>query len=155
MKSIRIAAALILRDNGDTLLVRKRGTSAFMQPGGKIEAGETAAAALIRELNEEIGLRFTATQLSPFGRFEAEAANEPDHRVIAEVFRLDIGDDVIQPAAEIEEIRWISPANLGDIPLASLTEHQILPAHRQQLSAGMDQSHFPDAFASTKTGSAR
>ncbi|MBB5573162.1 MULTISPECIES: NUDIX hydrolase [Rhizobium] len=137
MKSIRIAAALILRGNGDTLLVRKRGTSAFMQPGGKIEAGETAAAALIRELSEEIGLRFAETQLSPIGRFEAEAANEPDHQVIAEVFRLDIGDDVIQPAAEIEEIRWISPTNPGDIPLAPLTEHQILPTHRQQLAAGV------------------
>ncbi|UWU20435.1 NUDIX domain-containing protein [Rhizobium sp. CB3060] len=138
MKSIRIAAALILRGNGDTLLVRKRGTSAFMQPGGKIEASETAAAALIRELNEEIGLRLTATQLSPFGSFEAEAANEPDHHVMAEVYRLDIGDDRIQPAAEIEEIRWISPANPGDIPLAPLTEHHILPAHRHLLSAGMD-----------------
>jgi hypothetical protein len=35
---IRIAAALIRRDDGRVLLVRKRATDSFMQPGGKIEA---------------------------------------------------------------------------------------------------------------------
>ena len=38
---IRIAAALLIDPQGRTLLVRKRGTGAFMQPGGKIDAGET------------------------------------------------------------------------------------------------------------------
>ena len=33
----RIAAGLIVSSTGRTLLVRKRGTTAFMQPGGKIE----------------------------------------------------------------------------------------------------------------------
>ena len=37
---IHIAAALLLNAQGQTLLVRKRGTTAFMQPGGKIEAQE-------------------------------------------------------------------------------------------------------------------
>jgi len=35
---IRIAAAVLIGPDGRTLLVRKRGTEAFMQPGGKIEA---------------------------------------------------------------------------------------------------------------------
>lgn len=42
MADIVIAAALMVRENGDTLLVRKRGTTAFLQPGGKIEPEETA-----------------------------------------------------------------------------------------------------------------
>lgn len=37
MKIIRIAAALLIGTDGRTLLVRKRGTQAFMQPGGKID----------------------------------------------------------------------------------------------------------------------
>ena len=37
---IRIAAALIRRADGRTLLVRKHNTQTFMQPGGKIEASE-------------------------------------------------------------------------------------------------------------------
>jgi len=50
--SIRIAAALLVRADGRTLLVRKRGTRAFMQPGGKIEQGEAPAEALALELRE-------------------------------------------------------------------------------------------------------
>src|SRR5437879_13794100 len=38
--SIRIAAALMSRSDGRVLLVRKRATESFMQPGGKIDRGE-------------------------------------------------------------------------------------------------------------------
>ncbi|MET2827115.1 NUDIX hydrolase [Mesorhizobium shangrilense] len=53
---IRIAAAVIIDADGRLLLVRKRGTSAFMQPGGKIEPDELPINALVRELREELGL---------------------------------------------------------------------------------------------------
>jgi len=36
LPDLRIAAALLVREDGCTLLVRKRGTTSFMQPGGKI-----------------------------------------------------------------------------------------------------------------------
>lgn len=137
MKTIRIAAALLLRDNGDTLLVRKRGTRAFMQPGGKIEPGETPAAALARELHEEIGLTVDPATMVPMGRFEASAAHEPGHSVVADVFRLDIGSAELRPAAEIEEIRWVSPLALGDLAMAPLTEHHILPFHRRQAAGAI------------------
>ena len=40
-REIRIAVALIVRENGDTLLVRKRGMPDYLQSGGKIEGGNT------------------------------------------------------------------------------------------------------------------
>ena len=43
---IRIAAAVVTDIAGRSLLVRKRGSSIFMQPGGKIESGESALDAL-------------------------------------------------------------------------------------------------------------
>ncbi len=135
MKTIHIAAALILRRNGETLLVRKRGTKTFIQPGGKIEAGESPAAALMRELKEEVGLVVEPTDLAILGRFEAVAANEAGHKVMADVFRLYIGGDDIRPTAEIEEIRWVSALDPGEIVMAPLTEHEILPAYRRILSA--------------------
>ena len=72
---IRIAAALILNSAGRALLVRKRGTVAFMQAGGKIEPGETPIAALRRELSEELAIELTG-QPDYLGRFSAPAANE-------------------------------------------------------------------------------
>ena len=74
---IRIAAALLIDPQGRTLLVRKRGTQAFMQPGGKIDEGETPVAALVRELHEELGLHIDPAQAIPLGQFSAPAANEP------------------------------------------------------------------------------
>src|SRR5260363_195441 len=56
MTVIPIAAALIEDGAGHVLLVRKADTRFFMQAGGKIEPGEEPAAALVRELHEEIGL---------------------------------------------------------------------------------------------------
>lgn len=130
-KTIRISAALVLRPNGDTLLVRKTGTQVFMQPGGKIEPGETPVAALVRELREEIGVEVDAADLVRLEHFEAPAANEPGHVVKADVFVLQIGDVPLHPSAEIEEVRWISPEAPGDIRMATLTEHHILPFYRQ------------------------
>ena len=51
-----VAAVAFVRD-GHVLTVRKRGTTRFMLPGGKLEPGESAYAAAVREIREEVGLR--------------------------------------------------------------------------------------------------
>ena len=89
-KTIRIAAALLIAADGRTLLVRKRGTEAFMQPGGKIEAHEQPLQALVRELQEELGLNVDPAQARYLGAFAAPAANETGFTVEAEVFMLTI-----------------------------------------------------------------
>ena len=48
---IRIVAALIRDAAGRVLLVRKRGTTTFMQPGGKREVGEDDGARGEKELD--------------------------------------------------------------------------------------------------------
>ncbi|WP_433588570.1 NUDIX hydrolase [Pseudomonas koreensis] len=131
---IRIAAALLLNAKGQTLLVRKRGTTAFMQPGGKIEAHELPVHALARELEEELGLQIDPAQASFLGQFSAPAANEPGCVVQAEIFQLTIDADVT-PAAEIEEVLWVDPAIDPAVVLAPLTRDLILPFYRNSLTA--------------------
>ena len=125
-KTIRIAAALLVRGDGQTLLVRKRDTLAFMQPGGKIDAGEQPAEALVRELHEELNLRVDPSQAVYLGQFSAPAANEPGFTVEAELFKVQV-DVAVTPAAEIEEVCWINPMGEGDLHLAPLTRDLILP----------------------------
>lgn len=132
-KTIRIAAALLIEPNGQTLLVRKRGTQAFMQPGGKIDAGEKPAEALARELHEELGLIIEPSDAVYLGNFSAPAVNEPGYTVEADLFQVTI-DEPVSPAAEIEEVRWIDPATDGDLILAPLTRDLILPFYRQSLA---------------------
>ncbi|MGE7957398.1 NUDIX hydrolase [Pseudomonas sp. NPDC089530] len=127
---IRIAAALLVGPDGRTLLVRKRGTQAFMQPGGKIEPSELPSHALARELEEELGLRIDPADARYLGRFCAPAANEPGFVVEAELFRLDLDSAQVAPAAEIEEVCWVDTEGAGELTLAPLTRDLILPFYR-------------------------
>ncbi|MBV4456324.1 MULTISPECIES: NUDIX hydrolase [Pseudomonas] len=134
LSTIRIAAAVLIGSDGQTLLVRKRGTQAFMQPGGKIDAGEQPAEALARELQEELNLRIAPSDARYLGQFSAPAANEPGFTVQAELFLLQV-DGPVTPAAEIEEVRWIDPTGDGGLLLAPLTRDLILPFYRKSLTA--------------------
>ncbi|MNJ23811.1 Phosphatase NudJ [compost metagenome] len=132
-KTIRIAAALLLDPQGRTLLVRKRGTQAFMQPGGKIEADEQPVSALARELFEELGLVIDPQEASYLGQFTAPAANEPGYVVQAELFQVHTALPV-EPAAEIEEVVWVSARKPLTLELAPLTRDLILPLYRRLTS---------------------
>lgn len=86
-------------------MVRKRGTEQFMFPGGKPEPGETAAAAAVREIAEELAVELDPSLLQLIGVFTARAANEPDWDVEATVYTHPLVP-ISGPAREIEELRW-------------------------------------------------
>jgi 8-oxo-dGTP diphosphatase len=120
---ISIAAAVVVDERDRLLVVRKRGTSSFMQPGGKIEPGETALAALQREVLEELNVCIVPTTVRPLGRFCAPAAHEPDHVVDAALFIVELAGDP-RPSAEIEAIAWLDPQSPSDsVDLAPLTRY--------------------------------
>ncbi|MGM0824739.1 MAG: NUDIX hydrolase [Pseudomonadota bacterium] len=121
---MEIAAAIVSDSAGRLLLVRKHNTSIYMQPGGKIDAGESALEALCRELYEELGLSVNSDQLSPLGIRTAQAANEPGMTVQAHLFSIVI-DESVEAAAEIAEARWVTREEADQLPLAPLTKEYI------------------------------
>lgn len=128
---IRIAAAVIRDRQGRVLLVRKRGTTAFMQPGGKIDANEDALAALAREVQEELVCSIRLATARFLGRFAAAAANEAGRTVIADLYGVEVDGDP-KAAAEIEELAWVHVAAAGEYLLAPLTRDHVLPLLRMQ-----------------------
>lgn len=125
-RRIHVSAAVIVDAAGRLLLVRKGGTTAFMQPGGKPEPGESPGETLIRELAEELGLHVDPGQLRPLGSFTNAAANEPGHLVVADVFAVEIGAQVPVAQAEIEELRWITRADAEMLEIAPLARENFL-----------------------------
>lgn len=128
LREIRIAAAVVLDADGRMLLVKKRGSPFFMQPGGKIEAGETPVVALRRELAEEVSLDLS--DVSAEGVFSAPAANEPGASVVAHVFsaRTNRAPHI---SAEIDALHWLDLADPAALPLAPLTRDHMVPLARQ------------------------
>lgn len=66
VKRVEVAAGVIVRGDG-TFLLGRRAPGTFYPgywefPGGKVEPGEGAAEALIRELDEELGIRVRALE---------------------------------------------------------------------------------------------
>ena len=107
------------------LLVRKRGTTTFMKPGGKRDDGEDDLSTLARELGEELGCRLVGAEL--LGNFSAPAANEAGFTVRSATYLAEVEGE-IAALAEIEELAWIDPAAPGELRLAPLLTQAVLPA---------------------------
>ncbi|GAA4429902.1 NUDIX domain-containing protein [Georgenia halophila] len=135
--TLRIAAACFRDGDGRVLTVRKRGTTAFMFPGGKLEPGETAVEAARREVREEIGVELAAEDLKHLGSWTATAANEPQTDVVAQVFTTTARIAPVA-AAEIAELRWTTPDATDPTDptdtaptLAPLLREHVFPALRR------------------------
>ncbi|MEW1955173.1 NUDIX domain-containing protein [Terrabacter sp. NPDC080008] len=132
MTTFVTAAYCLLRD-GQLLTVRKAGSHRFMLPGGKIDPGETAAEAAVREVREEVGLDVAGTGRL-LGRFHDLAANEADAWVDLTVFVAELEHGVSpEPLAEIAEQRWLGLE--GELPddLAPVLVNHVVPRLRAHL----------------------
>lgn len=131
--SIVVSAVVFQDPDGRLLTVRKRGTKAFMLPGGKPEPGEDACQAAVREVHEELGITLTRDDLNPVGTFTTRAANEAGHQVVATLFThgpVEVG----KPAAEIEQVRWLDwGAEVLPHDLAPLLVEAVIPWLRRRI----------------------
>ncbi|MDO5091874.1 MAG: NUDIX domain-containing protein [Propionibacteriaceae bacterium] len=124
---IRVSAVVLTDNEGRVLLVRKRGTSALFNPGGKPEPGEAPVACAVREVAEELQIELDPSRLVPLGRLRAPAANETDTVVVADVFLApEPLDHQPTPRAEIAEAVFVDPSR-PEPHWAPLFTAEILP----------------------------
>lgn len=128
---IRKAAGIIIRDR-KLLVFKGTNKDTFVSPGGKLNPGESTKEALVRELNEEIGVRVNQKDLEEFGFYTAEAATNPGHQVMIEVFMVNSWEGEIKALEPGSEIARLTSKIPREIKVGSIFEHKVIPKLKDQ-----------------------
>jgi 8-oxo-dGTP diphosphatase len=120
-------ASGIIIQNRKVLATRSIGKHIFIQPGGKLESGETEQQAVIRELNEEMGIKVSIDELEKIGDYYADAAGQVGKKLKVAAFLVKNFEGIPKPQSEVEEIRAFSSQVPEDVVLASILAHDIIP----------------------------
>jgi 8-oxo-dGTP diphosphatase len=144
MSAVRrtVVGALVRRPDrgGDRVLVARRTTPPDLAgrwefPGGKVEAGEDARSALVREIAEELGVEVSlGRELTDHGRAWPISATHALRLFAASP----VGGDP-EPGADHDEVRWLTAGELEATPLDWLeADRRALPAVRDWLGLAED-----------------
>ncbi|MEX2292474.1 MAG: NUDIX hydrolase [Acidimicrobiales bacterium] len=125
-----VAVGAVVLDHDRILLVRRRrgpAAGSWSVPGGHVEAGETLAEAVTRELREETGIEGVCGPLLGW----VERVDVEDHFVILDFEVTLVGDD--QPVAgdDAAEAAWVELHEVASLDLVDglaefLHEHGII-----------------------------
>ncbi|WP_322868156.1 8-oxo-dGTP diphosphatase MutT [Aquicoccus sp. G2-2] len=117
MKTVLVSAvALIDRDGRVLLAQRPEGKSMaglWEFPGGKVEPGETPEMALIRELEEELGIGTWASCLAPL---TFASHSYPEFHLLMPLFACRKWEGIPQPR-EGQVLKWAHPRDMRDYPM--------------------------------------
>ena len=117
MNLLLVSAVALVDADGRVLLARrppgKPMAGLWEFPGGKVEPGETPEAALIRELQEELGIDTWASCLAPL-TFASHAYDR--FHLLMPLFVCRRWQGIVTPR-EGQTLAWVRPARLHDYPM--------------------------------------
>ena len=117
MKTVLVSAvALIDRDGRVLLAQRPEGKSMaglWEFPGGKVEGSETPEAALVRELQEELGIETWNSCLAPL-TFASHTYD--DFHLLMPLFACRKWNGIVQPK-EGQTLKWVYPKDFSNYPM--------------------------------------
>ena len=117
------AFAAVRNAAGEILLVRRIDDGNWELPGGRVEAGETAGTAVVREVAEESGIRIALTALSGVYSDPTHVLVDPDgsvHQQLALCFHavpVDAADGPRPDMTETDAAAWYAPAASADLTM--------------------------------------
>ena len=117
LKIVLVAAAALIDADGRVMIAKrpegKPMAGLWEFPGGKVNAGELPETALVRELEEELGLDITESCLAPF-TFASHAYE--DFHLLMPLYLCRIWKGQPVPR-EGQELKWVQSVRLGDYPM--------------------------------------
>ena len=117
MKTVLVSAVALIDPDGRILIAqRPEGKSMaglWEFPGGKVEAGETPEACLIRELHEELGIDTWESCLAPLTF--ASHTYEDFHLLMPLYACRKWGGTAV--ANEGQTLKWVRPRDMRDYPM--------------------------------------
>lgn len=112
-----VAAVALVDPDGRVLLAERPAgkplAGLWEFPGGKVQAGETPEAALVRELREELGIDTAASCLAPFAF--ASHGYETFH-LLMPLYVCRVWEGTVS-AMEGQRLAWVTPNRMGDYPM--------------------------------------
>jgi 8-oxo-dGTP diphosphatase len=119
-KQIFVVAAIVER-NDEVLITQRFADDRFAPnlwefPGGKVNFGEDPAAALSRELQEELGISVTAPELFRIDHWVYGTDSDSLHVILAS-FKCELLSGVPK-AMEVQAFRWEKIPDLGGLQFA-------------------------------------
>ena len=132
MKTVLVSAVALIDPDGRVLLgQRPEGKSMaglWEFPGGKVEPGETPEVALIRELQEELGIDTWASCLAPL-TFASHSYD--DFHLLMPLFVCRKWKGTPQ-SREGQALQWVRPNQLNDYPMPA-ADKPLIPILRDWL----------------------
>ena len=117
MKTLLVSAVALIDPDGRVLLAQRPESKSLAGlwefPGGKVEAGETPEAALIRELKEELDIDTWTSCLAPL-TFASHSYD--DFHLLMPLFACRRWQGTVR-ATEGQKLAWVKPGNLRDYPM--------------------------------------
>lgn len=117
MKMVLVSAVALIDVDGRVLLAqRPKGKSMeglWEFPGGKVEPGESPETALIRELQEELGINTWQSCLAPL-TFASHSYD--DFHLLMPLFACRKWEGIVQ-GKENQDLKWVKPADLAKYPM--------------------------------------
>lgn len=111
MKTIEVAAAIIVKDN--KVFATQRGYGEFKDgwefPGGKLEPGESAREALVREIREELDVDIRVGRLLETVEYDYPEFHLTMHCFICEL----LSEEIV--LKEHEDARWLKEEELDTV----------------------------------------